>query len=334
MTISRHAYFLPGPFSVSSSFGDEVAEPTVGAEDATPQDVFSADRHDELHLIPPPRSRAIMDTPTGARPYYDSKADAEAQSVYYQNFQLNTEDGKEAFELLSKLVKETHTTQLEYHPEKYVYPWVERRPDGQVQSIYSPESIIEATPAKQRAVDKAMAQMLSFAPLAPETVAAHISLTQTAGSLNCEHVVPQSWYNAKEPMRGDLHHLFACDSRCNSYRGNRRYHESSGVSNETVAKCGIRTDNDKGFQPMAGHGAVARATLYFLLRYPKKAAAYGAEDLALLLEWHKKEPPSLYEKHRNQAIQELQGNRNPFIDHPNWAEKVDFTQGVLKKPRQ
>ena len=28
---------------------------------------------------------------------------------------------------------------------------------------------------------------------------------------NCEHVVPQSWFDKKEPMRGDLHHLFACD---------------------------------------------------------------------------------------------------------------------------
>ncbi|MBN9417443.1 MAG: endonuclease [Candidatus Eremiobacteraeota bacterium] len=327
LTISRESYFTPSRIPVQIAAFDDVT--------AGPQDLFkTADHHDEVHLMPPPaRARNMIQTANGARPYYDAKADAQAQAAYYQDFTLNTDDGKEAFELLSALVKETHTTLLEYHPEKYVYPWVDRRPDGQVQSIYSPESLTEISPARQRALDKAMAQMVSFAPFAPETVAAHVSLTQSAGSLNCEHVVPQSWYCAKEPMRGDLHHLFACDSRCNSYRGNRRYVESSGLSNEKVAKCGIRTDSDKGFQPMAGHGAVARATLYFMLRYPKKAAAYSADDLALLLKWHKQEPPSLYEKHRNQAIEEMQGNRNPLIDHPEWAEKIDFTQGVLKNPR-
>jgi endonuclease I len=42
-------------------------------------------------------------------------------------------------------------------------------------------------------------------------------------------------------------------------------------------------------------------------------------DFELLLSWHEDYPVSLYEKHRNAAIQELQGNRNPFIDYPNLA---------------
>jgi len=33
----------------------------------------------------------------------------------------------------------------------------------------------------------------------------------------CEHVVPQSWFAKAEPMRRDLHHLFACESRCNKF---------------------------------------------------------------------------------------------------------------------
>lgn len=43
---------------------------------------------------------------------------------------------------------------------------------------------------------------------------------------------------------------------------------------------------------------------------------------------HQQNPPSLYERHRNQAIFERQGNRNPFIDHPEWVGKVDFRQGL------
>ncbi len=311
-----------GPYFVPTGIFSTAKSPANLFQSVDKPDTFRAQAVEDLQLIPRPAER----------PYYDAAADQQAQQTYYAGLDITALEPQEAYDQLAKLVKETHTTKLDYHPEKYVYPWVDRRPNGQVESIYSPDSVVSLTPAKTQAIDAAMAQMATFAPLAPETVAAHMVLTQAAGSLNCEHVVPQSWYDAKEPMRGDLHHLFACDSRCNSYRGNRAYRESTGASNETVAKCGIRTDNDKGFQPQAGHGAVARATLYFLLHYPKKARAYGAEDMDLLLKWNKQDPPSLYEKHRNAAIQELQGNRNPFIDHPEWADKVDFMPGVRKHP--
>lgn len=46
--------------------------------------------------------------------------------------------------------------------------------------------------------------------------------------------------------------------------------------------------------------------------------------MKVLLEWHQKFPVSLYEKHRNLAIYDLQGNRNPFIDFPEFAEKWIF----------
>ena len=49
-----------------------------------------------------------------------------------------------------------------------------------------------------------------------------------------------------------------------------------------------------------------------------------AERLELLLAWHEEDPVSLYERHRNTASAELQGNRNPLIDHPEWAERLDF----------
>ncbi|MCE0446644.1 endonuclease [Streptomyces tricolor] len=35
--------------------------------------------------------------------------------------------------------------------------------------------------------------------------------------------MPQSWFAKREPMRGDLHHLFACEPECNSFRGNIPY---------------------------------------------------------------------------------------------------------------
>ena len=47
--------------------------------------------------------------------------------------------------------------------------------------------------------------------------------------------------------------------------------------------------------------------------------------IATLLQWHEAEPVSEYERHRNAAIFERQGNRNPLIDHPEWASRIDFS---------
>ncbi len=77
---------------------------------------------------------------------------------------------------------------------------------------------------------------------------------------------------------------------------------------------------------------MARSTLYFLLRYPRQIGDQSrelqADRLPILLDWHKANPPDEYERHRNAAIFEKQGNRNPLIDHPEWAEKIDFEMGM------
>jgi endonuclease G len=85
------------------------------------------------------------------------------------------------------------------------------------------------------------------------------------------------------------------------------------------------------FEPSHGKGAVARATFYFLLRYPgeinRAVEEYEADRLSLLLEWHRQEPEDDYERRRNTANSAKQGNRNPLIDFPEWAE-LDFTPGL------
>ncbi|MCD8203649.1 MAG: endonuclease, partial [Coprobacillus sp.] len=47
---------------------------------------------------------------------------------------------------------------------------------------------------------------------------------------------------------------------------------------------------------------------------------YG--DLATLIEWNTEDPVDDFEKQRNNRIEEYQGNRNPFIDHPEYASKI------------
>lgn len=147
---------------------------------------------------------------------------------------------------------------------------------------------------------------------------------------NCEHIVPQSWFRKREPMRGDLHHLFACEPDCNSFRGNIPYFDFRDFGEAIRSDCGKKEGNR--FEPGAGKGIVARATLYFLLRYPGEIQANAqelpADRLKVLLDWHRIFPPGEYERHRNQAIFEAQGNRNPLIDFPEWGDRIDFAQGL------
>ena len=69
--------------------------------------------------------------------------------------------------------------------------------------------------------------------------------------------------------------------------------------------------------------------LYFLLRYPgqvgDKPGEMPLDRVPTLLAWHQEDPPDLYEQHRNAAIQARQGNRNPLIDRPDWAERIAFS---------
>ena len=48
----------------------------------------------------------------------------------------------------------------------------------------------------------------------------------------------------------------------------------------------------------------------------------GQWAIDLLLEWHEQDPVSEKEIARNEAIFGLQGNRNPFIDNPQWVEEI------------
>lgn len=46
--------------------------------------------------------------------------------------------------------------------------------------------------------------------------------------------------------------------------------------------------------------------------------------LSDLLAWHQADPPDAAELARNEVIQSFQGNRNPFVDHPEWATRALF----------
>jgi endonuclease I/V8-like Glu-specific endopeptidase len=267
------------------------------------------------------------------RPYYPKEADDEARARYYELID-DQAAGDSLYRTLSDLVDRSHQPQPAYKPMRLVYPWVDLHPDGLLRSIYSgktftPEEVISADAGVELARTERLQELVQReAALGPGKFEAEFDALEATLPFNCEHVVPQSWFGKDEPMRGDLHHLFTCESGCNSFRGNFPYIDFPDADEAVREACGHR--EDVGFEPAAGKGPVARATLYFLLCYPKlvgdAAQELTAERLEMLLGWHRADPVSDYERHRNFAIAELQGNRNPLIDHPEWAERIDFSE--------
>ena len=266
-----------------------------------------------------------------ARTYYDDEADSAARESYYAQIDADA-DGASLYGSLSGLLERTHQPRPAYKPSRFVYPWVDLHPDGLLRSLYSgktftAEELIRADAAVEAARTRRLEEFVRReSAVGPGDLEAELATLEAALPFNCEHVVPQSWFAAKEPMRGDLHHLFACESGCNSFRGNFPYFDFAEDEEAQREECGRR--EAEGFEPAAGKGPASRATLYFLLRYPGLVGdaerELTAERLELLLAWHEEDPVSLYERHRNTASAELQGNRNPLIDHPEWAERLDF----------
>ena len=265
------------------------------------------------------------------RPYYDEAKDAEARVQYYTGI-TPTVPPRLLYQQLNRLVTQTHKNRLAYQPSTHLYPWVdlhEATPKPVLKSIYSgrefdPREFIQADFQIEQQRQRVLETLMREAALASAALEERLDFLEASMPFNCEHVVPQSWFGKREPMRGDLHHLFACESACNSFRSNIPYFDFPDFEEAIRQACGKREEGK--FEPSAGKGAVARATLYFLLRYPKEIARsskeYTEDRVETLKAWHRKHPVDRYEKHRNAAIFQKQGNRNPLIDFPAWVDAL------------
>ncbi len=268
--------------------------------------------------------------------YYEKDNDIKNRDTYYSgiDFNLNSQD---LFRVLSSHLEKTHNKQFSYKIARwqYLYPTVDRRESGDLRNIYSGSTIDPVEVIRREMVLLEEQEVMLLRQLESQNITTEIEREEALDLLeaqlpfNCEHVVPQSWFNKKQPMRSDLHHLFACEPKCNSFRGNIPYYQFDLLEEVVQDECG-RRENDK-FEPEIGHGAIARATLYFLLRYPgiigDETRELQKSRLSVLLQWHKRYPVDKYELHRNATIYSCQGNRNPLIDFPDHAEKIDFQKG-------
>ncbi|NLN80351.1 MAG: hypothetical protein GX132_02995 [Erysipelotrichia bacterium] len=176
-------------------------------------------------------------------------------------------------------------------------------------------------------------------------------------SFDKEHIWAQSLGNFGRDFGAgsDFHHLLPSDVKGNqNFHSNYNFSEpKSGITNYYNDQGGyvgrngyISGYSQKVAEPLDEYkGDIARAMLYMPVRYnvyvnddhPKLELVNGspsattasptqsglAGDLATLLRWHVEDPVDYYEIHRNNLIyNNFQLNRNPFIDHPEWAEMV------------
>ncbi len=153
---------------------------------------------------------------------------------------------------------------------------------------------------------------------------------------NREHVWPQSrgGFGTSAGPGTDLHHVRPTDVSVNADRSSLDFDE--GGSPQGEAEDTYR-DADSWEPRDEVKGDVARMVLYMAVRYEggdgfadlEVSEQVGRRELdalaylgrlSTLLRWHEQDPPDAFERARNDTIFETwQGNRNPFIDHPEWV---------------
>ncbi|MDY0294512.1 MAG: endonuclease [Acholeplasmataceae bacterium] len=135
---------------------------------------------------------------------------------------------------------------------------------------------------------------------------------------NREHVWPQSMLGASAVnevanIASDLQNLKPANPSINSSRSNLPY--AAGTGTHGFVSGGY-------FPGEADKGDLARILLYMHVRWNLIINTSTVGDLNLLLRWHIQDPVDDFERGRNELIYTHQDNRNPFIDHPEFAERI------------
>jgi len=178
--------------------------------------------------------------------------------------------------------------------------------------------------------------------------------TQEGQKYNREHIIPQSYFDSNTPMYSDAHYIVPTDKYVNGQRGNFPF---GVVSTATLTTSnGSKKGNNLNSGYSAGYsgvvfepidefkGDIARMFLYFATRYEDKLSgfytaaeastqskamfdgtanhAFSDTFLNIILTWHNQDPVSQREIDRNNAIYSRQNNRNPYIDHPEYATTI------------
>ena len=156
---------------------------------------------------------------------------------------------------------------------------------------------------------------------------------------NREHSWPKSWFDSATPMYTDLFHIIPTDGKVNGMRSNYPYGEVSNPTwtSQNGSKLGPNTSSGYSgtvFEPIDAYkGDLARNYFYMSTRYYGEDSGWTGSDMTngsqleswaldLLMSWHDDDAVSQKELDRNEAVYGIQGNRNPFIDHPEYVAQI------------
>lgn len=135
---------------------------------------------------------------------------------------------------------------------------------------------------------------------------------------NREHIWTQS---AFPQSSSDNHNIFACEGQINNIRNNFKFAEGGDI----VEVFGHRTEcrfSGSTFEPCdEAKGEVARSIMYGTVQY-SYTMTDEIESIYLALKWHLQHPITTRDTKRNEVVYRNQGNRNPFVDHPEYACRI------------
>ena len=151
----------------------------------------------------------------------------------------------------------------------------------------------------------------------------------SASSWNREHVWPQSLSNnnwGTDKAGTDLLHIRPTYDSTNNDRGNDVYADTGKANPRTYNGMLYGYESGELFEPLdAVKGDVARIIMYVWVAYKNHYSNLPSitsvfESYNTLLKWHMQDKPDELEGHRNDYSQKsIQKNRNPFVDHPEYA---------------
>ena len=141
-------------------------------------------------------------------------------------------------------------------------------------------------------------------------------------NFNTEHTWPQSMFGSADPMQSDIHHLFPSDENANNSRGSQAF----GVATMPYVNDNINAPSHMGangrYEPRdAQKGRTARAMLYFVTRYQNYVFFFASQQ-NILRQWNRQFPPTAQDRRRSADVLAAQGNRNPFSDYPQLADRI------------
>ena len=235
---------------------------------------------------------------------------AQIPNGYYNN--ANGKTGDELKIALHNIIKGHHV--VSYNGLLNAFAYTDCKPNGKIWDIYSN---IEYSPSSGICGE----------------------YEKEGDCWNREHTWPQSWFNEQTTPRSDLFHVYPTDGFVNGQRSNYPYGEvnrpiyTSGNGSK-LGPCVTSGYSGRVFEPIDEYkGDIARSYFYMSVRYYSEDSDWGTSGMTnkseilpwamnMLLRWSDEDPVSDKEIARNNAVYGYQNNRNPFIDHPEYARMI------------